>query len=79
MFCLVVVKCKHNSSSTLTDDTQLDEVAHLGLRGHLALVLARVSLLYVAHLQSPRLRLRLVPRREALVRDEGVAVYRQDV
>lgn len=55
------------------------KMAHLGFRGHLTLVSAGVSLLHVFHLQRPRLRIRLVPRLEPLVGDEGVVVDGENV
>lgn len=43
-------KGKIRSRIVLTDNVELNEVAHLGLSGHLTLVSAGVPLLHVAHL-----------------------------
>ena len=45
----------------------------------MALVQTLVTICQVLNLQVPRLSRRLKVSREALVRDEGVAVHRQDV
>lgn len=60
----------------LTDDTQMNEMAHVRRRWYLTLVDARVPVLWILDLEYPVLRMRMVNGFESLVR--RVPTQRQD-
>lgn len=64
---------------SLTNNPQLDGSAHFGLRGHLALIGARVLVRDKLDLQRPRLTWGFETGSKSVVGDERVAVHRQDV
>lgn len=67
-----------SSSTTLTDDVELDDVTLLRVGRDLALVLAFVARLDVLHLQRPRVRLP-ENRLEPFIRYEHSPVHREDM
>lgn len=64
---------------TLTNDVQVDEVAHMRCRGNLTLVHADVAVLRIFDLKHPVLRVLMVYGPKALVRCVRVASDRQQM
>lgn len=63
----------------LTDDVEVDEVAHVWRGGYLALVDAAVPVLGVLDLEGPVLRVGVVDRPEALVARVRVSTHGEEV
>lgn len=63
----------------LTNDVQMDEMAHVWRGGHLTFVHACVAVLRILNLQHPVLRVLVMDGSKALVRSVCVATYRQQM
>jgi hypothetical protein len=63
----------------LTDDVQVDEVAHMWRRADLALVYAWVAVLRVLNLKGPVLTVWVVDRAEPLITSVRIPAHRQQV
>jgi hypothetical protein len=65
--------------AVLTDDVQVDEVAHVWRRADLALVDAGVSVLWVLDLKRPVFTVRMMDCAEPLVTRVRIPAHRQQV